>query len=151
MLMEAFWRLRYRLTPERPAPWHKDVLAAGYYPAYADWMGVFALDPSGAVWFAPHAEDWSAAERVTEAELCHVARVQAARWTVNAIPFLPQRDQGAQTCPSCHGTGKPNTSARHWSKVMCECGGLGWVPAGWRAKHTSGGRWAEHGLEQPNI
>lgn len=149
--MELFWRLRNHLAPERPASWHKDARAAGYFPAYADWMGIFALDPSGVVWFAPHPVDWSSAERVEEVDLIHVARVQAARWTPSALPFLPIRGPTAHTCPSCHGSGNPNTSARHWSKVMCECGGLGWVPAAWRSSHTSGGRWAIHGLNQPPV
>ena len=41
----------------------------------------------------------------------------------------------------CHGSGHPKISARYWSTVICECDGLGWVPAGWRSEHASGGRW----------
>jgi hypothetical protein len=150
-LSEAFWRLRHRLCRERAPEWHASVRAAGFYPAYADWVGVFALDTEGVAWFTPHPANWRAAERVQEPELVHVARAQAARWTPAMRAFLPARDETARLCPSCRGSGHPATSARHWSTFICECGGLGWVPAAWRSDHTSAGRWATHGTDQPPV
>lgn len=80
-LSDAVWRFLHRLRRRKPPPWHEAARAAGFYPAYADWVGVFALDANGAAWFSPHPADWKAAERVREPELIHVSRVQAARWT----------------------------------------------------------------------
>ena len=150
-LIEAFWRLRHRLKPEQPGPWHATVRAAGLYPAYADWMGAFAVDANGTVWFAPHPADWAQRERVHEPELMHVARIQAARWSPELLRHVPVRGPDAELCPSCHGTGRPRVSARYWGQLICECGGTGWVPPGWRSNHTSAGRWAEKGLDQPPV
>jgi hypothetical protein len=36
---------------------------------------------------------------------------------------MPERPHDAVVCPSCHGSGQ---AAR--PEVVCECGGLGWVP-----------------------
>jgi hypothetical protein len=127
------------------------VRAAGLYPAYTDWVGVFALDANGVVWFAGGADDWSDAERVQEPELIHVARVEAARWSAAMRVFCPTRGADAQACPACHGSGHPPVSARYWPKILCQCAGLGWVPAGWRQDQTSGGRWAAHGLDQQPV
>jgi hypothetical protein len=127
------------------------VRRAGLFPAYADWIGVFALDANGEVWFAPHPADWAARERVNEPELRHVARLEAGRWNPEVRRYVPQRDAAAAECPSCKGTGHANVPARYRHKIACECGGTGWVPAGWRSEHTSARRWAQHGTEPPPV
>jgi len=39
--------------------------------------------------------------------------------------LAPVRDAAARVCPSCDGSGKPASVP---DSVVCECGGLGWVP-----------------------
>jgi hypothetical protein len=129
-LTNWFWRLRARLAEYPPPRWHREARRAGFYPAYADFVGCFVLDASGEVWCRADDVSWTQMARVQEPELRHVARVQAARWSRSMRAFSPRRDAAAKTCPSCHGAGSP-VPPRWQHKILCECGGTGWVPGGW--------------------
>jgi len=44
---------------------------------------------------------------------------------------MPVRGPEDRTCPGCQGTGVvPNIPIEQRDKIICWCGGLGWVPAG---------------------
>ena len=45
------------------------------------------------------------------------------------MPLVPVRPNDAITCPSCHGTGViSGLPDKLKDKVVCFCGGLGWIP-----------------------
>jgi hypothetical protein len=131
-LQDLIWApVAWMLEVRRPS-WHRAVRRAGHFPAFADWVGFFALDADGETWFSERPDRWTDAVRVQELKLRHVARVQAARWSRKMKRFAPRRDASAATCPSCRGAGS-TVPLRYRHKFLCECGGAGWVPAGWGA------------------
>lgn len=151
-VVDAYWRLRATL-PERfgRRAWLRDAREAGLYAGYADWMGVMAVDESAEVWFIPHGETWAAKKRVAELEIRHAVRAQAAKRypRVKALRYNspPEHD----ICPTCDGTGTPHLPPSLRYRVVCQCGGLGWIPRGWDPDRTSGGQWASKGFEQRRL
>jgi hypothetical protein len=107
-----------------------DAIAAAHryhvLPLYNDFMGCFALRPSGECVFVA----WDAPEQAVPVQLglpdfrvIHVARVRGALRYPDIPGIMPERPADARVCPSCHGTGQAIRP-----EFVCECGGLGWVP-----------------------
>ena len=98
-------------------------------PLWTDWVGCIALRPTGQlVFFA-----WDDPEKVEpvraaddhDRRMVHAARAEGSRRFPGISGLAPVRDAGARVCPSCGGSGK---LAAGPDNVVCECGGLGWVP-----------------------
>ena len=152
-VIDAYWRFRAAVH-ERfvRRPWLQAAREAGLYAGYADWIGVMAVDDQAEVWFVPHGAPWTEREPVAEPEIRHAARAQAARRhpSVRTVQYL--RPAAAQACPTCNGTGTPHRlppSLRY--RVVCQCGGSGWIPPGWNSEATSAGQWAANGVDQPRA
>ena len=141
-VLDRLWPLRKWLIKLRPPSWHREARRAGFFPAYADFVGYFALDAAGEVWFREDTEAWTEAVPVRELELRHVARVLAARWSREMKAYVPHPGPASGPCPSCHGSGS-TVPARMRHVFLCECGGTGWVPAGWnyRSRRESWATW----------
>ena len=99
----------------------------GVLPLYTDFMGCFGLRPSGECLFIA----WDDPSRAVEVRLglpdfqvIHVARVRGALRYPEIPGIMPERPADARTCPSCHGSGGVHPQPN----IICECGGLGWVP-----------------------
>jgi hypothetical protein len=149
--IDMLWRLR-AAAHERVVrrPWLRAAREAGLYAGYADWTGVMAVDDHAKVWFVPHGTPWAKKEPVDEPEFQHAARAQAAlRYPrVRAVQY--DRPGDAEACPTCSGTGVPHQlppSLRY--RVICQCGGSGWIPPGWSSDATSAGPRAAKGFNQP--
>ena len=124
------WRAaRYRAS----LPWVKRVREVGLYPAYSDWIGAFAVDAQGGVWFTEHGRNWGEREAVAEPELQHVVRGVAALAHPHVVALRQRRAEDARTCESCKGRGVMYDLPAHLRhRVVCQCGGLGWVPGSHR-------------------
>jgi len=98
-------------------------------PLWTDWVGCIALRPTGQlVFFA-----WDEPERVEpvgaagdhDRRMVHAARAEGGRRFPRISGLAPVRDASSRVCPSCGGSGKLGSVP---DNVVCECGGLGWVP-----------------------
>ena len=94
-------------------------------PLYNDFMGCFALRPSGECVFIAWDDPASAtpiALGLPDFRVIHVARVRGGLRYPEIPGIMPERPTDATACPSCHGSGQAVRP-----EVVCECGGLGWV------------------------
>lgn len=121
-----------------PAPWElgfdppldlRAVAAAtGLLPALLDMGGCLGILPSGAV----GALDWDEPGRVRDvddARLRAIAYHRAALRHPALGALAPRRGEDAAPCPACGGSGRcPGLPAGLADRILCECGGLGWVP-----------------------
>src|SRR5262249_17155459 len=97
-------------------------------PVMLDSGGCFALRPDGHVlsllWDEPHELRIEQDERVR-----NIALYQGSLKYPGLSHLVPTRPSGAIPCPACDGTGRvrglPNGLAE---KIVCSCGGLGWLP-----------------------
>jgi hypothetical protein len=100
-------------------------------PLWTDWVGCIALRPTGhLVFFA-----WDDPERLEslgaagdhdhDRRMVHAARAEGSRRFPSISALAPARDTSARVCPSCGGSGKVASVPEN---IVCECGGLGWVP-----------------------
>jgi hypothetical protein len=102
-------------------------VSQGLLPVYADWMCAYALKPDGAPVYSDEAE-W---RPLTNARHRHIVFAQAAERYPSLSHLRPQRGLKDPDCPSCGGTGQVRLPEGTGPGVlMCECGGLGWYPAG---------------------
>jgi hypothetical protein len=102
----------------------------GLLPVWGDWVGSYALTPELDVVFS---EDFLLAEvdPVTDPRLRVITLYEASRRYPELAHLMPVRGPEDRTCPGCNGTGVvPNIPAEQRDKIICWCGGLGWVPAG---------------------
>jgi hypothetical protein len=57
--------------------------------------------------------------------------LSGARFYAELQPILPRRAPDDRGCPTCGGTGKVELGGKAYADVVCECGGLGWIPSYW--------------------
>lgn len=93
-------------------------------PVCLDMGGCYCIRPSGEVIsFA-----WDKEEDIT-VEACsrirNIAYYQGSKKYQPLREFTPTRPPDASTCPSCEGKGE---LSEPFSKVVCYCGGIGWLP-----------------------
>ena len=97
-------------------------------PLWTDLVGCLALRPTGELIFF----SWDDPRALTELlntdydrRLIHAARALGSRRYPGIAGLAPAREASARICPTCHGSGRiPDVP----DNVICECGGLGWVP-----------------------
>jgi hypothetical protein len=108
--------------------------AAHYHalPLFEDFMGGWALRPSGELVFFPWEEPAalitvSDAPDDPDAGVRHGALGYGSRRHPDVAGIAPERPAGARACTQCDGTGR----LRDVDDVfVCPCGGLGWLPPG---------------------
>ena len=98
-------------------------------PVYGDFMGYWMLTLRGELAFVPD-DAQGTIELVrglpVERSAIHVAFAQAARRYPVLAPYCPQRIAADLTCTHCDGTGRIRGAP---ANIICQCGGLGWLPA----------------------
>jgi len=98
-------------------------------PLWTDWVGCIALQPTGRlvfiVWDDPEKVETLGAAGDQDRRMAHAARAEGSRRFPAISGLAPVRDASARVCPSCGGSGKPASIP---DNVVCECGGLGWIP-----------------------
>ncbi len=128
-IADRYWYWRHARPRGRERAWEAVPRARGLYPAYADWVGGFALDARGEVWFSESPAEWIAPERVKERAIRHAATGVAVRRYPELASLSPVRGPDDPICPTCKGAGRSMQlppKLRYW--IVCECGGLGWIP-----------------------
>ena len=118
--------------------WVAAARGRGQYLAYTDWVGIFTVDPDGAVYFAERV-DLADQVRVDDARLQNAARLAAAERVPALAHLRPVRGADDPDCPSCGGTGRLRLPPEAEGKIICECGGLGWLPAEYVDPHRPAG------------
>jgi len=98
-------------------------------PLWTDWVGCIALRPTGHLvflaWDDPEKLEPVGAAGDHDRRMVHAARAQGSRRFPTISGLAPVRDASARVCSSCGGSGKLASVAEN---ILCECGGLGWVP-----------------------
>src|SRR5207245_720042 len=99
-------------------------------PLWTDMGGCIALQPSGQLvffaWDDPEKVQPVGAAGAHDRRMVHAARAVGSRRFPSIAGLAPVRDSGARVCPSCGGSGKLVSVP---DNIVCECGGLGWVPS----------------------
>jgi hypothetical protein len=98
-------------------------------PLWTDWVGCIALQPTGHLvfiaWDDPDKVEALGAAGDQDRRMAHAARAQGSKRFPAIAGLAPVRDESARVCPSCGGSGK---LASVPDNIVCECGGVGWVP-----------------------
>jgi hypothetical protein len=93
-------------------------------------VGGYALTSQHEVVFS---EDYlvDPVELITDPRLRAITLYEASRRYPELQHLKPVRAAEDRTCPGCQGTGQvPGIAPEMQAKIVCWCGGLGWVPAG---------------------
>ena len=100
-------------------------------PLYFDWSAFMGLRPEGQVVWVPYDDESGDYEIVREERVRNLGLFQGTRLHPD-LPFLqPARMPDAMECSHCKGTGRVTLPQPHEhlaEKVICYCGGLGWLP-----------------------
>ena len=136
MLASFFARLFRWHRPGSPADleWERSFLERGLRPVWADWVGGFGLTPEHAVVYIEHHSE-TAPEPVEELHLRQVTLFNASRRYPELAGLAPVRSPDDPTCPHCGGSGvlRRLDGRPAPDNVVCFCGGMGWLPAGYDA------------------
>jgi hypothetical protein len=112
---------------------HEAVARVHALPLFYDWTAVMALRPDGQIIWIPYDNEPEDVEIINDERLRNFGLFQSARLHPD-LPFLvPSRPADAIDCPDCRGTGKlafPPGREHLAEKVVCSCGGTGWLPHG---------------------
>ena len=100
-------------------------------PFWKDIGGCLFLHPTGAVltlgWDTPSVVE-PVEDTPHDRNLVHAARASAAERFPSISGLRPERGPNARTCPGCGGTGRLSAYADRFKFLVCQCGGLGWLP-----------------------
>ena len=105
--------------------WREGAMRPGLHPVLHNWVSGYAVDAEGQV-FAADDDAWTKPRPVAEPRLRHALLAEAATRYPELAPLRPIRGPGDPVCPTCHGRLEVPQAAG----VLCDCGNLGWVPAG---------------------
>jgi hypothetical protein len=119
--------LAQRDVPGYSRTWKGQAVSKGLLPVYSDWACSYALTADGEPVYSEES-DWLP---LTNRRHRHVVFAQAAARYPALAELRPQRRPDDPACSTCGGTGQvrlPEGVER--GVFICECGGLGWFPAG---------------------
>ena len=127
-LADKYWRWYYRRS--RARAWERGPRAHGVFPAYSDWGGGIAVDRRGEVWYSEQPSSWTNPAVVEDPAIRFAALGIAVGRHPELADVRPIRHANDPMCPTCRGRGYPaQLPPRLRYFVVCQCGGLGWVPA----------------------
>jgi len=119
---------QFLATPPPAHAWAVDAVRAhDFLPLYFGWVATLGIRPDGSMlrW---HQEEGVDAVGTLDVEyLRRMALKQGSLQYPVLEPLVPSPLPDAQTCPTCGGSG---TIGSNNSKVICECGGVGWIVPG---------------------
>jgi hypothetical protein len=129
-------RIRNRSQHTSAPDWDAAVRSRGFIPVMQDWVGAWALTNDHQPVFLPD-DDPLAVEPIVDARERNVAFKRASERYPELTNLKPVRKSGDYDCPSCGGTGRIQLppGVAEVSNIMCQCGGLGWLPAGYVDPH----------------
>lgn len=117
--------------PDDPMGVSAMAIRLGMLPLSLDAGGVVGLKRDGRV-VSVGWEDASQERPITRTRDKDVALIDGARRYKFLKPLLPVRSPDARVCAECLGTGvHPLAAEANVDNVVCQCGGLGWIPDDW--------------------
>jgi hypothetical protein len=129
-------RIRELLADEDPRfDWVKPIVRAhAFLPIYLGWVSAIGVraDASFVQW--DHEDDPEAVRPLVDPYWQRMALCAGAKNYPELAALIPARPFDARTCEACAGTGTIEGAPR----LMCQCGGLGWVIPGERAGPSPG-------------
>ena len=111
--------------PGEHATWRAAAIKRGLLPIYSDWECCYALTAEAEPVYSADVT-WPEILPLTNERHRFVVLALAAKEYPALETLRPQRRTGDPTCRTCKGTGTPTVH----DNIICECGGLGWFPAG---------------------
>ena len=102
-------------------------------PLYFEWTAFMALRRDGQIVWVPYDDEPGEVEIVREERLRNLGLFKGTRLHRQLYFLFPRRPPRAIDCPDCRGTGKviaPGMSQKLADKLICSCGGIGWLPHG---------------------
>ncbi len=118
-LIAAAWR---RVSPPPPT-WGDEARAAGFWPVRSGWDWLHAVDACGRV-VRSESTEYSEVEDEPDACVRHRVLAQASLEHPALDSLRPIRGTNDPECPRCEGTGTRIGAPR----MVCYCGGIGWLP-----------------------
>lgn len=102
---------------------------AGVLPFAPDMSGFFGVDLQGNV-LAVAYDNVCNPQPVEDERVCNMVLFRGSKIYSDLSFLAPTKPEDARLCPTCSGTGiVPNVPSEIASKVVCYCGGLGWIPS----------------------
>jgi hypothetical protein len=129
-LMEDFIR---ESTPD-PLNLRRLASEAQVLPLFIDMGGVFAINTKGDIISFPlDGEPLQVEEKLPKIEIDprirNIALYQGSKKYPELKNLIPLKPDNAQVCPHCGGSGiDPYAAKLNTDKIICYCGGLGWIP-----------------------
>ncbi len=128
-MLDRYWRWKHGREWALGKPWERVPRTLGLYPAYSDWVGGFAVDQAGEIWFSDEPAIWKDPHRVAEPDIRFAVIGVAVRRHPELAQFMPVRGPDDRICPTCFGVGYPKQlPPKLRYRILCQCGGLGWIP-----------------------
>ena len=122
-LLASFPRPNDRLGYE--GTWRERAVKRRLVPIFSDWVRSYAVDEEGQV-IVTEDDEGRETGLVTNVRQRHVILALASRYCPELAPLQPVRNPTDPVCPSCKGAG----GVAQYPDLICECGNLGWIPAG---------------------
>ena len=105
--------------------WRERAIKHQLVPIYSDWVVSYAADEEGQV-IATEDDEGRETGSVANIRQRHIVLALASRRFPELAKLQPVRGPNDPVCPSCKGAG----GVAQYPDLICECGNLGWVPAG---------------------
>jgi hypothetical protein len=110
---------------------HAAIARVNALPLFFDWTGFMALRQDGQIVWVPYDDEPGDMEVIGEERLRNLGLFRGTKLHPDLQFLLSTRPSDAIDCPDCQGTGKPllPEGSKHLAdKVLCSCGGIGWLP-----------------------
>lgn len=115
------------------ACYYAAIVKVNALPLCFDWTAFMALRWDGQIVWIPYDDEPGEVEITQEERLRNLGLFQGTKLHPDLKFLLPPRPSDANDCPACRGTGKltfPDDVKHLAEKVICSCGGIGWLPPG---------------------
>jgi hypothetical protein len=109
--------------------WREAAVRRDLLPVYSDWECCYALTEEAEPVYTADSR-WTDPLPLTNPRHRFIVLAQAAERYPELASLRPKRAPTDPTCKSCNGTGKSVVNGVTYEALLCECGGLGWYPAG---------------------
>ena len=108
--------------------WREEAVRVHLLPIFSDWESYYALTEDAEPVYVN--DSWSSPQRFNNRRWQHIVLAQAALRYPELASLRPIRNPDDPPCPSCGGTGRVRVGETTLESMICECGGLGWIPKG---------------------
>jgi hypothetical protein len=117
-----------RGSSKKPSVQESAARARNQRVVLSDWAGIWTVGEDGTPYFSERTDLVDQVE-VQELKGRNMARALAAERYPDMARFRPVRSNTDLDCSTCGGTGKIALPSNAQGQLICECGGLGWLPA----------------------